>query len=203
MTPPKLTPLAQSIVDEIRLLAAPLDAGRWISSMVDDGVNYPTPSAMNGLAALVTEYSVGWWNEELEDSPLEVIFDLAEGLTYEDGMNLSWAFRHVLFPDDVDYGPQYRLTGEGQAVRLLFEQPDADEKVERVYIVRHDDSTEYGSAYDRAFTDWDEAVKLRDFLNTYHNTDAWHAEEEVIYPSAAEAVDEWKREGFIGGETDD
>lgn len=69
-----------------------------------------------------------------------------------------------------------------------------------VYIVRHSNAAEYDSGYDRAFTDWDEAVKLRDHLNKHDGKNVggeWHAEEEVIYPTAAEAIAEWVKEGFL------
>lgn len=68
--------------------------------------------------------------------------------------------------------------------------------MERVYIVRHDNSWEYDSGYDRAFTDWSEAAKLRDFLNQRDGGNKiggmWHVDEEVIYATAQEAIDEWK-----------
>lgn len=69
------------------------------------------------------------------------------------------------------------------------------------YIVRHDNAFDNPSTW--AFTDWDEARKLRDFLNQHGGSGVdgeYHVEEEPHIPTAAEVIEELRADGWFDDE---
>ena len=77
--------------------------------------------------------------------------------------------------------------------------PEGVGEYKSIYIVRNDFPFDYPESW--AFEDYEQATMLRDRLNAHrkpHRRDGeWHVEEEPVYPTATEALEELVQGGYF------